>query len=81
MSLAKKFEIVVICSYADQDKLKLSLVPDRYAREGSTYLTTNPEDNMFDVNNRISELENRIKRLTWLTEHRLKGINYWKSKS
>jgi hypothetical protein len=36
---------------------------------------------MFDVNNRITDLEERLKAAKWLADHRLKGIRYWQGKA
>ena len=74
------FTVFVICSFRDYKKFKVEIKPDSHCPFGSTYLVTNPNTNMFDVNEKIKEQEKQIKRLTWLSEHRLKGIKYWMSK-
>ena len=38
----------------------MEIKPDSHCPFGSTYLVTDPNSNMFDVNNRIAELEKQI---------------------
>jgi hypothetical protein len=81
MMRSKEYKpINVICHPADRDFLKLAVIPDIHCCEGKTYLMTDPGETIFEVNQELRELKEEVKRLTWLCEHRLKGLLYWKDK-